>query len=135
MTAIVWLLFLGDVCGEEIAFWLGVCAAEDDGFVDGEPFGYSVMVPFEDHAGVFDEVGDDIFGKPAAVGVLEVQREIPVVESYYWLDSVLEASVDDIVVVVESLLVDRAPSEGEDPRPGKRERVRRYANGGDAGDI
>jgi hypothetical protein len=121
------LLFGWDGGGREVARGLGVVVAEDDGFVDGEPFGDTGVVAGEDYAGVVDEVRDDVLAEPASIEVLEEEREVPVVEGDNGLNSVLQASVDEIIVVGESLLVDRAAAEGEDARPRDGEGVGWYS--------
>ena len=129
------LLFVWDGCGYEVAFGLRICAAEHDGLVDCEPSRDAIVVALKYYTGVFDEVWHDVFGKPTAVGILEIQREIPVVECDDRFDAIFKASIDDIVVMCKSLFIDLTASKREDSRPGDGEGICWYTKCGNSGNI
>lgn len=156
VAAVEGLLFLGDGGVFEVVRWEGVLGAEDDGcgyrgqlssgglsrmqcrartFIDGIPPLHPVTEGVEGDAGVVDKVPNDLLGEPAAVGVHQSQGRIPVIERHNRRDVILEASVDDIVVVVDGELVDGASSERQDAAPREGERIRLHAHRGDSGDV
>jgi hypothetical protein len=78
---------------------------------------HTVTKCFEAGFGVRNKVGHNIFGKPAAILVLQEERRIPVVQSRYGGNVVFDTGVDQIIVVVDSRLVDGSSSKWIDPRP------------------
>ena len=92
--------------------------------VEGRPEVDAVAERPGDDGRVLGEVRRGVAVRPAA-GVLELLREIPVVERHDRLDPVLEQLVREPPVEVEAALAGRALAAGDDPRPGDREPVRR----------
>lgn len=69
--------------------WLRVRVAEDDWFVEREEMRHPVVISFKDHLSVRGKIFDDVLAQPAAVQVLEIEREIPVVKRDHGLYTVL----------------------------------------------
>jgi hypothetical protein len=77
----------------------------------------SIAECFERNACVLHEVRHYFLAQPPTVRVLENQRCVPVIQSHRWLNTILDASVDQIVVVVNGLLVDWPTPEWQNTRP------------------
>ena len=122
------LLLSWDISGSKVAIWQRVVApAEDNGLIEREPVSNPVAIALEDRLGVVGEVFDDLFVEPTAIGVLQVEWQIPVEERDDGVDAVFEAGVDDIFIVGQSSFVDLSAAKGKDARPRDREGVRRHA--------
>lgn len=52
-----------------------------------------------------------------------------------WLHTVFDASIDEIVVMIDSQLIDGSATERQDARPRQREAVDLDSLGGQAGDV
>ena len=85
--------------------------------VDSEPIVHFGVVARKDYSRVLGEVRHNLRAKPAVVRVLEMKREIPVVEGYHWGDAIGKTGVNDVVVVGEGLLVDGSGAERLDAAP------------------
>lgn len=81
------------------------------------------------------KVVDDVAAEPTTVLILQIQRQVPVVESHAGLDSILDTGIDHIIVMSKSQLIDWAISERHNPRPANREGVRLNTQRSNAGDI
>lgn len=100
-----------------------------------EPLLDTITKRFKSNTRIVDKILHDVFAKPATVSVLKYQWCVPMVQSHRRLDTILDASVDDIVVVVNGLLIDRSTTEGQDTRPGQREAVDLDALSGQARNV
>ena len=97
-----------------VTYWLRVRVTEDDRFVEREEMGHPVVIAFKDHLSVRGKIFDDVLAQPAAVQVLEIERQIPVIKRNHGLHTVFQAGIDDIVIVCQTFFVHLAASEGED---------------------
>ena len=86
--------------------------------VDGEEVFYAVAEVLRHVAGVLGEGLRRPLGLPAAVGVLERLRQIPVVEGGKRLNAVGEQLVHEPAVEIEPLRVGLPRAFRKDPRPG-----------------
>lgn len=89
-----------------MALWQWVAVAEDAGLVYCHPVLDLARPPCEGHTGILAEVVRDLVVEPSAIGELKVEWEVPMIESNYWGDAVLETCVDYVVVVLETGFVD-----------------------------
>lgn len=95
----------------------------------------SIAERFECNTCVLDEVRHDVFAQPSTIRVLEYQWCVPMVQSHRWLNTILNASVDQVVVVVNGQLIDWPATEGQDTRPRQREAVNLHALSSKARDV
>lgn len=109
--------------------------AEDNRFINCEPVRDSVSVTLEDDFCIRSEVVDNLLAQPAAVGILEVKGDVPMVERDHWLDVVLDTSIDHVVVMREAQFIDLPFSKWEDSRPRDREGVIWYPESSDSCNI
>ncbi len=93
------------------------------GLVEGDPLLHAVAQRVAHDLRVLGEAVRRVALRPAA-RVLQLLREIPVVEGQRGLDAVREQLVDQAAVEVQAHLDRRAPAGRLHPRPGDREAVR-----------
>ena len=55
---------------------------------------------------ILDKVRHNILAQPSTIRILEHQRRVPVIQSNRRLDTILNASINDIVVMIDSQLID-----------------------------
>ena len=101
----------------------------------GKPLLDTITKRLESDASIVDEVFHNVFTEPAAIGVLKYQWRVPMVQSHRRLDAIFDASVNNIVIVVDGLLVDWPTAEWQDTRPRQREAVDFDALSGQTGDV
>lgn len=89
-----------------MALWQWVAVAEDARLVYCHPVLDLARPSYEGYTGVLAEVVGDLVVEPSAIGELKVKWEVPVIESNYWSDAVLETCVDYVVVVLETGFID-----------------------------
>jgi hypothetical protein len=77
-----------------------IFATEDQRLVESKPVLYFIPIAAEHNSGIIDIVVYDIRAEPTAVGILEKEWQVPMVEGYNGLNIVLEASVYQIVVML-----------------------------------
>ena len=80
----------------------------------GEPLAHSITEGFERNARILDKVWHNVFAQPSAVRVLEDQRRVPMVQRDRRLDAILDAGVDEVVIMVNGLLVDWSTAKRQD---------------------
>lgn len=56
--------------------------------VYGIPMIHAIAEAGEHHTGILDKILNDVFAKPAPVGILQRERSIPVVERSHGYDAV-----------------------------------------------
>jgi len=66
------------------------------------------------NARILDKVRHNLLAQPPTIRILEHQRRVPVVQSNRRLDTILNASINDIVVVIDSQLIDGSSAERQD---------------------
>lgn len=81
---------------------------EYDGLVDREPPGYLVSEPLEDNLSIRYEIINDLLVEPASIGILKVEWHVPVVKRNRRLNTVLDACIDDILIMLQCQLIDSA---------------------------
>ena len=86
--------------------------------VDSIPVLNSISKPPKRNASVLDKVIDNVFRQPSPIGILQCERSVPMVKRCHWDDVVLDAGVDEIVVMCNGFFIYCSPSEGEDTTPG-----------------
>jgi len=83
----------------------------------GVPLADSVAKGLESNARILDKVWHNVFAQPSTIRVLQHQRRVPVIQSDRRLDTILNTSVNQIVVVVNGLLIDWTATKRQDARP------------------
>jgi hypothetical protein len=99
--------------------------------VQGDPILDPITVSFKEQAGVRDEIIDDlalVVRLPSSVSLLQLEREVPVVQRDPGCDALSEQSVDQLIVVCQTRFVhriifssqrfDSGPRDGEPVRVG-----------------
>ena len=79
----------------------------DDRFIEGKPARDLVMIAVEHLLRVADEQLNDLFGRPAAVLLQQISRQLVVFKADHRLDAVRQQLVEQPVVVGRVLLINR----------------------------
>ena len=99
-----------------------VADPEGDGFVDRGPEGNAVAELLEGERRVVPEPLDRVAVRPSTQ-ILESLGEVPVEQGGVRCDAVLEQGIDEVVVEVDPLLVDRTAAFGQEARPAQGEPI------------
>jgi len=102
---------------------------------DGVPLLNPIAKRLERNPCILDKIGNNILAQPSAIRVLQHQGRIPVVQGNRRLDAILNTSIDQIVVMVDSQLVDRSAAKRQDAGPRQREAVDLNSLSSQAGDV
>ena len=86
-------------------------------FVDTDPNWHILVIAGDDQLGVVEEVLDNLLRGPPVVGVHESKRSVPMEQGHNRLDASRLQRLEDILVVIESFLIDIAATEREDTAP------------------
>ncbi len=86
-------------------------------FIVCDPVIDAVAQSAGDHIGIFDKSLSGGADRPAAF-LLQHLGQIPVIQGDEWNNVCIEKTIHQPAVEVHSLLIDLAPSLGQDPRPG-----------------
>lgn len=97
--------------------------------VQGDPVLDPITVSFKEEAGVRDEIIDDlalVVRLPTSVSLLQLEREVPVVQRNPRCDALGEQGVDQLIIVCQTRFVHRVvfSSQRFDSGPRDREPVR-----------
>jgi hypothetical protein len=103
--------------------------------VEGNPGADPVAEAPEQGDGIAGEIGDDAAVFPAAMGILERLRHVPVIKGRDRFDAMRQQGIDQTVIEGQSRLVDGVPAIGQHARPTDREAVGLQAQFGHQGDI
>lgn len=85
--------------------------------VDREPLVDILIIPRNDEFGVVKEVVNDPTIRPSSVLVEERERCIPVEECYSWVYALRVHLHNHIIVVLDSVFIDRTMTERKEARP------------------
>lgn len=97
--------------------------------IDRKPVVNSISEGTESHPSILHEVVNNVLTEPPAVCVLQIQRHVPVVQRCQRNDIVLNAGIDDIVVMVNRFLVHWTAAKGHDASPCNGEGISLHTQG------
>ena len=90
--------------------------------VDRDPMGDTIGKAIDDRCGVVLEPLDNLPINPAPL-VLDVLRQVPVVECHPRLNAGRQEPIDQLIVEANALSIDRLARVGNDARPGDRKPI------------
>lgn len=85
--------------------------AEHDGFIQSIPIAHTVTKSLIAGSCVFNKVGYNVFGEPAAILILQEEWCVPMIQGRHGGYVIFYACVDHIIIMMNTSLVDRSSSE------------------------
>lgn len=95
--------------------------AEPDGFIQTRPITLTVTKSLKAGSSIFNKVGHDIFGRPAAILILQGERRVPMISK---VATGVMSGVYRIITMISPGLVDRSSSEWKNKRTTRSRRSR-----------